>query len=204
MAVDLRRRAGAPPTPNPLRDDIACRRLDEDTVRTLAKMRCFRLWVGAESGSQTMLDRMQRHTDAARVPEVVGLLQSYGIEAGLFIMVGYEGEKTADLEATVQMLKDANPDLFLTALAYPIKGTPYYDLVRDRIVPLESWEAGSDRDFAVAGRHSRRFYQFTKCWMAGEVAWHRRPAGKVRQAKALLNRRLGRVGMWLTRHEVQR
>ena len=49
-----------------------------------------------------------------------------GIETGMFIMLGYEGETVEDLEATVEHLKIANPDVFLTTVAYPIKGTPYY------------------------------------------------------------------------------
>ena len=60
-------------------------------------MGCFRLWVGAETGSQRILDAMKRRTDAERVPEVVPLLQRHGIEAGMFIMLGYDGEEVADL-----------------------------------------------------------------------------------------------------------
>ena len=180
-------------------------RLDEKSIRTLAEMGCFRLWVGAESGSQRLLDRMERRTDARRVPEVVHLLQRHGIEAGLFIMLGYDGEEMADLDATVRMLQDAAPDHFLTALAYPVKGTPYYEQARDRIVPLESWERGSDRDLMVAGRRSRRFYRFATRWMVNRVTRHgsarRGPAGRL---KARLNAGLGRIGMWATQREVER
>ena len=179
-------------------------RLDEETIRTLAGMGCFRLWIGAESGSQRLLDLMRRRTDAARVPEVVHLLQRHGIEAGLFIMLGYEGEEVADLDATVDMLKNANPDLFLTALTYPVRGTPYYEQVRDRLLPLDSWEAGSDRDLRVAGHHSRRFYSFATRWMVNDVALHRGTGTLTRSARSLLNAGLGRAGMWLTRHEVER
>jgi anaerobic magnesium-protoporphyrin IX monomethyl ester cyclase len=177
-------------------------RLDENAIRTLAEMGCFRLWLGAESGSQRLLDRMERRTDAPRVPEVVRLLQAHGIEAGLFIMLGYEGEEMVDLQATVRMLIDAGPDQFLTALAYPIKGTPYYDQVRNRLLPLVPWEGGSDRDLGVAGRHSRRFYRFATRWMVNQVGSVQKEGAS--RIKATLNAGLGRTGMWLTRHEVER
>lgn len=179
-----------------------------DTIEALARAGAQIVWVGAESGSQRILDAMRRRTKAERVREMVHLLQRHGIEAGMFIMLGYEGEEMPDLEATVEHLKESNPDVFLTTVAYPIKNTPYYEMVKDRIIPLRPWDEGSDRDFTVAGRHSRRFYQFATRWMVNEVAAHRerqqaQPDYR-RLAKAMVNARIGRLGMLATQHEVER
>lgn len=179
-----------------------------DTIEALARAGAQIVWVGAESGSQRILDAMRRRTKAERVREMVHLLQRHGIEAGMFIMLGYEGEEMPDLEATVEHLKASNPDVFLTTVAYPIKNTPYYEMVKDRIIPLRPWDEGSDRDFTVAGRHSRRFYQFATRWMVNEVAAHRerqqaQPDYR-RLAKAMVNARIGRLGMLVTQHEVER
>ncbi len=203
-AEELRRRGIRVPFETISRED----RLNEEVVRTLAEMGCFRLWIGSESGSQRVLDAMKRRTDAERVREMVHLLQRYGIEAGMFIMLGYEGEELADLEETVTHLKLAGPDRLLTTVAYPIKGTPYYQQVQDRIIPLKPWAEGSDRDLTVAGRHSRRFYRHATRWMVNEVAWHqeRRKNGERsyrRLARTLVNARLGRLGMLLTQHEIE-
>jgi len=182
-------------------------RLDEEIVATLARMGAFRIWVGAESGSQRVLDAMKRRTDAARVPEVVHQLQRAGIEAGMFIMLGFDGEELSDLEETVALLKRADPDIFLTTVAYPIEGTPYAQQVADRILPLVPWEQGSDRDRTVAGRHSRRFYRHATRWMVNDVAFHRERTRGSRNLKRLgrtwLNARLGRAGMRLTAREVE-
>jgi len=67
--------------------------LNEEIIRTLKEMGAFRIWIGAESGSQRILDAMRRRTKAERVREMVHLLQRYGIEAGMFIMLGYEGRR---------------------------------------------------------------------------------------------------------------
>lgn len=201
-AEELKRRGIRVPFETISRED----RLDEEVIRTLAEMGCFRLWVGAESGSQRVLDAMQRRTSAARTVEMVHLLQKYGIKAGLFIMLGYEGETWADIEETIRFLKRANPDHFLTTVAYPIKGTPYYEAVADRIIPLKPWEEGSDRDQTVAGRYTRRFYAFAIRRMVGEVTLHRlrrsrhrSPCYFLRTVKAFANAQVGRLGMWATR-----
>jgi len=196
---ELRRRNLRIPFETISRED----RLDEEVVRTLAEMGCFKLWIGAESGSQAVLDAMSRRTDAARVPEVVRLLRRYGIQTGLFIMFGYEGEELEDIEATLEMLKACNPDSFLTTVAYPIKGTPYYDLVADRIISGKPWAEGSDRDFTVRGRHSKRFYGFVNHWIVGEMARHRYRGDRnyVKRAKGVVRAKLGRLGMALTRGE---
>ena len=203
-ADELRRRGIRIPFETISRED----RLSEEVIRTLAEIGSFRIWVGAESGSQRVLDAMNRRTKAPRVAEVVQQLQRYGIEAGMFIMLGYDGEEIVDLEETVDLLKQANPNQFLTTVAYPIKNTPYYNEVKDRVIPLKQWTKGSDRDFTVAGRHSRRYYQMATRWMVNEVALHQerqRDAPNYRRmAKALVNAKVGRTGMRLTEREVER
>jgi anaerobic magnesium-protoporphyrin IX monomethyl ester cyclase len=123
-------------------------------------------------------------------------------------MLGYDGEQRPDLEATVEHLKLAGPDTFLTTVAYPIKGTPYYASVADKVISRRAWDEGSDRDYTVAGRHSPRYYQFATRWMVSEVALHRQRRSHSRSyprmAKHFLSAQLGRVGMLLTAREVER
>jgi anaerobic magnesium-protoporphyrin IX monomethyl ester cyclase len=180
-------------------------RLDEDTIELLADLGCYRLWLGVESGSQRVLDAMGRKTSAQRACKMIHLLRKHGIQTGVFIMLGYEGEEMADLEATVRFLKESKPDSFLTTLAYPIKGTPYYQEVADRVVALKPWEEGSDRDNTVAGRHSRRFYSFANRWMVGEVSlarqWGDPRRDYLRIVRSFAGAGLGRLGMAATRHE---
>ena len=180
-------------------------RLNEEIVDTLADMGCFRLWIGSESGSQRVLDAMKRKAEVEDVQAKTRLLQSRGIEVGMFIMFGYEGEKVEDIEATAEHLKKAAPDTFLTTVAYPIKGTPYYESVEGRIVAEEPWAERTDRDLQVAGRYSRRFYEHATRWVVNEVnlhrAWRSASPDWLQLAKMFLNARRGRLGMRLTQHE---
>jgi anaerobic magnesium-protoporphyrin IX monomethyl ester cyclase len=182
-------------------------RLDEDVIKALAEMGCFRLWNGSESGSQRVLDAMLRKVQVEDVQAKTRLLQQYGIQAGMFIMLGYDGEEIEDIEATVDHLKKSNPDVFLTTVAYPIKGTKYYAKVESDVLTGKSWDARSDRDLTVAGRYSRRFYSFATRWMVSEVALHRARttggASMLRQMKLLANAKVGRLGMKLTKGEME-
>jgi radical SAM superfamily enzyme YgiQ (UPF0313 family) len=177
-------------------------RLNGQVVTTLAAMGCYRLWNGSESGSQRVLDAMQRKVQVDDVREKTHLLKRHGIQAGMFIMLGYDGEEVEDITATVEHLKKCDPDVFLTTVAYPIKGTPYYAKVEADVFSDRAFEARSDRDLQVAGRYTRRFYSFATRWMVSEVALNRARlhggASPLRRAKLLANIAIGRAGMLLT------
>ncbi len=181
-------------------------RLDEPTIRTLAEMGCYRLWVGAESGSQRILDQMERRTDAGRMRDMIAMLRDHGIRAGTFIMVGYEGETWDDINETTAHLKASLPDDVLTTLAYPIKGTPFYDSVSGDLLALRSWEEGSDRDLTIHGRYSRRFYRHARKWISHEVdlAREMQNGRKPRRlAASFLRAKKHRLGMYLHRREIE-
>jgi len=153
-------------------------RMNPQMAETLAQLGCFRVWIGSESGSQKILDAMQRGVRVAQVREAVRLLREHGIETGMFLMWGYDGEGLNDIEATVEHVKSCRPDIFLTTVSYPIKGTPYYEDVAPKLVRIGEWTASTDRDVRVAGRHSRRFYQFADQLLKSEVA------GQIPEAEA--------------------
>lgn len=148
-------------------------RMSPQVVDTLAQLGCFRVWIGSESGAQKILDAMQRGVTLQQVRDAVQLCKSRGIQTGMFLMWGYEGEDMEDVFATVDHVRASDPDIFLTTVAYPIKGTPYFEQVAPRVVPRQDWSQGSDRDFAVRGRHSRRFYQFADQLLRAEVELNR-------------------------------
>jgi radical SAM superfamily enzyme YgiQ (UPF0313 family) len=174
-------------------------RIDEAAADALARLGCVRLWIGSESGSQRVLDAMDRRVTVEQVQRSTRLLRARGIEVGMFIMLGYAGEEASDLEATVDHLKKAAPDVFLTTVAYPIKGTPYYDDVARGLQAARPWAERTDRDLVVKGRRSRRYYDFARQWMEGEVARHRHwGAGRyLRAARAATRAGAGRLGMAL-------
>jgi anaerobic magnesium-protoporphyrin IX monomethyl ester cyclase len=145
-------------------------RLNAEMLDLLAELGCFRIWIGSESGSQRILDAMERGVQVEQVQKAVELSRSRGIQSGMFLMWGYEGEQLNDIEATIKHVKSSNPDIFFTTVAYPIKGTPYYERIADRVVQLKPWRQTSDRELLIKGQHSRKFYEFADRLLRDEVA----------------------------------
>ena len=141
----------------------------EAAAADLRALGCYRIWIGSESGSQRILDAMQRGVSVAQVRRACELAKSQGIQVGMFLMWGYEGEEFEDIAATVEHVKITNPEIYFTTVSYPIKGTGYFDKVRDRVRAPIAWHESSDRDYQIAGRHGRDYYRLADQWLRNEV-----------------------------------
>ncbi|MEO5562040.1 MAG: radical SAM protein [Chitinophagaceae bacterium] len=144
-------------------------RMNEEVVQQLKESGCFRVWIGAESGSQKVIDLMDRRVEVEQVRNMIKMAKSYGIEAGTFIMVGYPGETKDDIFETARHLKSSDPDYFTITVAYPIKGTPLYEEVESRFVEQLSWEKSTDRDIDFKRTYSRRYYDYAVKMISNEV-----------------------------------
>ncbi len=144
-------------------------RVNEDILQKMAKLGCFRVWYGSESGSQKILDAMTRGVTVEEIQAMTRLAQKYGIEVGLFVMLGYPGETIGDIQATIAHLKRTQADTFLTTVAYPIKGTGYHKEIQQDIATDLPWDKRTERELRVRGRHTDAFYWFTERWMTNEV-----------------------------------
>lgn len=160
----------------------ADRMMREEVLATLAAMGCYRVWIGSESGSQRILDAMERGVTAEQVRWATKAAQRHGIQVGMFLMWGYEGETVEDIEATVEHVREAHPDVFFTTVAYPIKDTAYFGEVADRIVSPLPWEEATDRHYRIRGRHSRAYYRQADRWLRGAVAGKHDEAREAREA----------------------
>lgn len=161
----------------------ADRMMKEDVLEALAEMGCYRIWIGSESGSQRILDAMKRGVTTDEVDFAVKAARRHGIQTGMFLMWGYDGETVEDIEATIEHVKRTNPDIFFTTVAYPIKNTAYFEEVANRVVLEEDWLRASDRDHKVRGRHSRAYYRQADQWLKNSVAAHRLESTDPRQAE---------------------
>jgi anaerobic magnesium-protoporphyrin IX monomethyl ester cyclase len=172
----------------------------------LAGLGCFRLWIGSESGSQRILDAMDRGVRVEQVQSAVELCKSNGIQTGMFLMWGYEGEELPDIEATIEHVKRSDPDIFLTTVSYPIKGTPYYQRIADSLVQLNPWSVTTDREIVIRGRRSRRFYDYADQLLRDEVQLarlHRDGRTGSSEEELRLRIRTGRESLYSTAAEVE-
>jgi anaerobic magnesium-protoporphyrin IX monomethyl ester cyclase len=148
----------------------ADRLLKDEVLATLAEMGCYRIWIGSESGSQRILDAMERGVTVEQVQWATHAARRHGIAVGMFLMWGYDGETIEDIEATVEHVKKANPDIFFTTVTYPIRNTAYYRQVAGRVVLEKDWAAATDRDQRLAGQRPRAYYHQADQWLRNAVA----------------------------------
>ncbi len=158
----------------------------EEAVRTLKDLGCYRIWIGSESGSQRILDAMQRGVSVEQVRRAVKLAQKHGIEVGMFLMWGYEGEEIEDIAATVEHVKLTNPEVFFTTVSYPIKGTPYFDAVARKVHLPVAWDKATDRDYFIGGRKGKDYYRLADVWLRSEVEASRVVSSDPQRAAALI------------------
>jgi anaerobic magnesium-protoporphyrin IX monomethyl ester cyclase len=175
-------------------------RMNEEAIHLLRDSGCFRVWIGAESGSQKVIDLMDRRVEVEQVREMIILARENGIEAGTFIMLGYPGEEKEDIVLTAQHLVKSNPDLFTITVAYPIKGTAFHQEIQEDISTEQPWETTSDREIKFKRPFSDQFYRQAVRWVYNEVYYHKRMKGKdrsvLRAMRHKLNATAARLGMW--------
>ena len=144
-------------------------RLNEEVIAILKETGCFRIWIGAESGSQKIIDLMDRRVDVNQVRDMIKLTRKHGIEAGTFIMLGYPGETEEDIEETIRHLKQSNPDHFTITVAYPIKGTELYQEIEAIQTTNLDWSTSNDRQIDFKRTYSRKYYDYAVKRVINEV-----------------------------------
>jgi len=161
-------------------------RLTPEVVAALADLRCFRLWVGAESGSQRLLDNMKRGVTRGQVQAAVTMLRDAGIQTGMFFMWGFRGEAFGDVLDTVSLAAACRPETVLTTIAYPIKGTAFYhELATAGIIgATPAFDTGTDRDTAILGQPGRDLYAIATLTSSLQIDGHRADLVILKAARA--------------------
>jgi len=133
--------------------------LHEDAVAGLKKAGCKTVWVGAESGSQKILDAMDKGTTVEQIYATAERLRRHGIEVCFFLQFGYPGETDADIEKTIKMVRDCQPDDIGISVSYPLPGTRFYERIKNTMGEKHNWEHSNDLDLMFPGQYQPDFYR---------------------------------------------
>jgi anaerobic magnesium-protoporphyrin IX monomethyl ester cyclase len=144
--------------------------ISERMARALSDSGCQEAWLGAESGSQRVLDDMNKGTTVAEILAARDRLKSVGIRVGFFIQLGYMGEDLADILATRELLDAARPDEIGVSVSYPLPGTKFYDLVKAQLGGKTHWQESNDLDMMFHGTYTSDFYRAVRDLMHDQVA----------------------------------
>ena len=133
--------------------------LNDDVVAALARAGCRTVWVGAESGSQKILDAMDKGTTVEQIHTAAQRLRRHGMEVCFFLQFGYPGETDADIEKTINMVRDCQPDDIGISVSYPLPGTRFYERVKTELGDKQNWEHSDDLDLMFRGQYQPAFYR---------------------------------------------
>lgn len=142
------------------------------TVQSVAALReagAEEVWLGVESGSQRILDAMEKGTTVQQIRDATRTLQAHGIRVGWFIQLGYLGETWEDLLETRDLIRSERPDDIGVSVSYPLPGTPFHRAVRAHIGTKRNWDHTGDLDMLFHGTYTAEFYRLLRDQLHREV-----------------------------------
>jgi anaerobic magnesium-protoporphyrin IX monomethyl ester cyclase len=136
-----------------------CDLMTRETVQDLAQAGCAEVWMGAESGSQKILDAMDKSLRIDQIYEARENLRRHGIRACFFIQFGYPGEDWEQIQQTVNMVRQAAPDDIGVSISYPLPGTKFFELVSHQLGTKANWIDSNDLSMMFRSTYSTEFYR---------------------------------------------
>jgi anaerobic magnesium-protoporphyrin IX monomethyl ester cyclase len=143
----------------PFRCLMRADQIDAAIADALARAGCRMVWMGAESGSQRVLDAMEKGVTVERIREAAAALRNAGIQVGMFLQFGYPGETWPDVEKTLALVRDTAPDDIGVSVSYPLPGTKFYDRVRAELGSKQNWVDSDDLAMMYRAAYPPQFYR---------------------------------------------
>ncbi len=159
--------------------------LEDDNIRYLAESGCTEVWIGAESGSQAILDAMDKGTTLAQIEQATALLKKHGIRPCFFLQFGYLGEQMADIKKTIGMVEQLQPYDLGISVSYPLPGTGFYETVKSQLIQKQNWKDSDDLHLMFKNTYRPEFYKILQRFVhykfrttQARQHWHQRQFGR--------------------------
>ena len=133
--------------------------LQENYIRDLARAGCDNIWMGAESGSQKILDAMDKGTTVDQIHTSTKLIRKYGMKPSFFIQFGYVGETKEDIKKTIRMINELLPYEIGISVSYPLPGTGFYDKVKPDLKEKANWTDSDELALMFRNTYQPAFYK---------------------------------------------
>ncbi|HSU30417.1 MAG TPA: radical SAM protein [Bryobacteraceae bacterium] len=143
----------------PFKMQSRCDLMTRDSVTSLKRAGCSEVWMGAESGSQQVLDAMEKGIRVEQIYRARAHLARHDIRACFFLQFGYLGEGWEDIMATIQMVRDTKPDDIGVSVSYPLPGTKFFNLVVGQMGKKVNWTHSGELAMMFQGAYSTAFYR---------------------------------------------
>jgi radical SAM superfamily enzyme YgiQ (UPF0313 family) len=138
---------------------------DESLVAALARSGAETVWIGAESGSQKILDAMDKGITLNQIEKARALLKQHKIKSAFFLQFGYLGETHEDIASTIQMVLKLMPDEIGISVSYPLPGTKFYEKVKETLSEKKNWTDSDDLSMMFKNTYSPAYYKILHRYM---------------------------------------
>jgi anaerobic magnesium-protoporphyrin IX monomethyl ester cyclase len=172
--------------------------LSDRMATALSAAGCKEAWLGAESGSQRVLDAMNKGTTVAEIISARAKLKAVGIRVGFFIQLGYLDEQLEDILATRALLEEARPDDVGVSVSYPLPGTKFYELVKAQLVGKTHWQDSDDLAMMFQGTYTSDFYRSVRNLIHEQVSLQTLESATISSQQLAAKRALDRRWQELT------
>lgn len=152
--------------------------LKENAFKWLAASGCDMVWIGAESGSQKILDAMEKGTSVKQIQLAAQKLRREGIKVGFFLQFGYPGETYKEIQKTFEMVRSEMPDEIGVSVSYPMPGTKFYKTVQNQLGLKKNWYDSNDLELLFQGEFRTTFYKMLHRFLHGIHRLRRMTKGK--------------------------
>jgi len=176
--------------------------VNQKTATALAKAGCKTVWIGAESGSQKILDAMEKGDSVEDIYNAAQLLRAHHIEVGFFLQFGYPGETWEDVQKTLKMVRECAPDDIGISVSYPLPGTKFFERVKMELGEKQNWLDSEDLAMLYRGPFPTEFYRL----LHGRVHYEFRTRKALRQPslRGLFNVPRNLVGLMRSEMQLRR
>jgi radical SAM superfamily enzyme YgiQ (UPF0313 family) len=169
FAEEVARRGAALPFKIQSRADL----MSEQTVGNLKAAGCAEVWMGIESGSQAVLNAMDKGLRISSAIAARSRLKAAGIRACYFLQFGYPGENWAELQKTIAFVRQTRPDDIGISFSYPLPGTVFYERVQAQLGHKRNWTDSDDLCIMFKASYTTDFYRAVRDALHAEVdSWH--------------------------------
>src|SRR5215467_1755080 len=128
-------------------------------VNALRRAGCAEAWLGVESGSQKILDAMDKGTRVEQITKARKNLRNEGIRACYFLQFGYPGETWEDIQKTIELVRETRPDDIGVSVSYPLPGTKFFERVHGELGHKSNWSDSEDLSMMFRGAYTDTFYR---------------------------------------------
>jgi radical SAM superfamily enzyme YgiQ (UPF0313 family) len=149
--------------------------MTDKTVQYLKAAGCAEVWMGVESGAQSVLNAMEKGLSLPSVVVARSRLKEAGIRACFFLQFGYPGESWIELQETVAFVRKTRPDDIGISFSYPLPGTPFYERVRMQLGQKRNWTDSDDLCIMFRAAYKTEFYRAVRDALHAEVDSWREP-----------------------------